>query len=262
LLLFNGDAKTGQDALDLFAAKRTKNKKGVAIPSQMRWVRYFEKFLKNFHTPKKPFDYKGAPLTLTKLVIGPAPDFDVGGGCDPYFKVQTMAGKTIFNYKKQKGVKLKHFDTEDTREFNVIVPVQGEFKIVFYDEDIASKDDKMCGFWLHTSFITKSTFTLTKNELDGAVKDKKCHHFPKKFSIQISFKGVVEKHDEKDVPPPPPGDDDDDEEEEEDADVQYMLKKRAERAKAAGPAPKKGDEKKAEHDSDDDIPPPPPEDDD
>lgn len=64
----------------------------------------------------------GAPATLTKLVIGPAPDFDVrfrysllrcpvrfvlccvliasclfhwqvGGGCDPYFKIQNMEGK-------------------------------------------------------------------------------------------------------------------------------------------------------------------------
>jgi len=56
-------------------------------------------------------------------------------------------------------------------------------------------------------------------ELDKAVKDKKCNHFPKDFSCEVYFKGYQEaaKGDNKptqdDLPPPPPDDDESDDEE-------------------------------------------------
>lgn len=58
-------------ALEIFAAKRTKNKKGVAIPSQMRWVRMYDKLLKNFinHKPPKAFDYKGSSVFRSLVVL-------------------------------------------------------------------------------------------------------------------------------------------------------------------------------------------------
>ena len=38
-----GATKSSEKALALFAAKRTMDNKGVTIPSQMRYVRYYEK---------------------------------------------------------------------------------------------------------------------------------------------------------------------------------------------------------------------------
>lgn len=38
-----------------------------------------------------------------------------------------------------------------------------------------------------TPFQTGTTITLTKTELDSAVKDKKCVHFPADFKVEITF---------------------------------------------------------------------------
>jgi phosphatidylinositol-3,4,5-trisphosphate 3-phosphatase/dual-specificity protein phosphatase PTEN len=40
-LLFSREWKTPQEAMDFYAAMRTYNKKGITIPSQVRYVHYF-----------------------------------------------------------------------------------------------------------------------------------------------------------------------------------------------------------------------------
>ena len=51
-LIFSGLCKTSEDAFAHYAASRTYNKKGVTIPSQKRYIQYFESFLEtNFCPP-------------------------------------------------------------------------------------------------------------------------------------------------------------------------------------------------------------------
>jgi len=52
-LLYVGHSQTGEEALTFFAERRTKNKKGVTIPSQIRYVHYFAQYchLKRNHLP-------------------------------------------------------------------------------------------------------------------------------------------------------------------------------------------------------------------
>ena len=51
-LVFSGLCSNTEDALNYYALMRTTNRKGVTIPSQQRYIRYFETFLKaNFYAP-------------------------------------------------------------------------------------------------------------------------------------------------------------------------------------------------------------------
>lgn len=66
------------DALKYYGLIRTKNKKGVTIPSQIRYVHYFERALtlnwsiKNLPTPE---------VELTKIRLSTIPNFNIFGGC-------------------------------------------------------------------------------------------------------------------------------------------------------------------------------------
>jgi hypothetical protein len=60
---------------------------------------------------------------------------DVGGGCDPYFKViDGTTGECIYNMKKDKSIKIRPWRKEKTFEVQVDIKLHGDFKIVFYDE--------------------------------------------------------------------------------------------------------------------------------
>lgn len=45
-LLYSGQQRTAEDALACYDEKRTKDRKGVTIPSQRRYVQYFSKLMR------------------------------------------------------------------------------------------------------------------------------------------------------------------------------------------------------------------------
>jgi phosphatidylinositol-3,4,5-trisphosphate 3-phosphatase/dual-specificity protein phosphatase PTEN len=215
-LLYAGTCKTAAEALEMFGRERTSNNKGVTIPSQMRYVRYMEFYLKTYHSSvTKEFPLKGVPLKITSFRLNPIADFDVGGGCDPYFILSNSEGKKFYNHKKNVK-KIAEWRKEGEHEIKCDVAIQGDVIISFYDHDAVSSDDKMFACWINTSFVRKPTLLLKKNELDKAVKDKGNKHFPSNFTLEITFSGVPEYEDDDDIPPPPPPDEKADSETDED----------------------------------------------
>eukprot|EP00941_MAST-03F_sp_MAST-3F-sp1_P000995 g995.t1 len=90
---------TPEQAMDQYAVARTHNRKGVTIPSQQRLVHYW------YHQLRQKVEDREIQLTHVRLVT--VPNFDMGGGCMPYFVVYRAwcdtAGKmqidTLFNMK-------------------------------------------------------------------------------------------------------------------------------------------------------------------
>jgi phosphatidylinositol-3,4,5-trisphosphate 3-phosphatase/dual-specificity protein phosphatase PTEN len=186
---------TAQEALDLFGRKRTSNSKGVTIPSQRRWVHHFEQMLREFYWRGVGFPDEDRVATLVGFELAPRIDYDVTGGCDPYLVIRSMATgkKDIYNSRKDKQAKAthQHWDGDTPYGASVRVDLQGEVQLTVMDYDSVGKDDKMFSVWLQTSFITGSKVTLTKAQLDGAVKDKACAHFPADFVCTLYFDNSV-----------------------------------------------------------------------
>jgi len=215
-LVHCGLAPSAEAALALFAEKRTYNGKGVTIPSQMRFVHYYEQRLKREHTPAYTYQ-----ITHVRLITIPAFDPAItGGGCDPYFKavVQVGAGleykqNTIYNYKKQVK-KVKHFSPDqrfaDLDCSTHDLKVCGDVKLIFWDEDQYSKDDKMFHLWFNTAFIENNYLCFEKSVVDKACKDKHCKEFDANFKVEIFLHRVDEEFRATMIEEADGGDDDDD----------------------------------------------------
>lgn len=198
-LVHSGVCPTAEAALALFSEKRTHNNKGVTIPSQMRYVHYYEQRMKRESTPVYTYQ-----ITHVRLITIPAFDPAItGGGCDPYFKAAVQVGSglsytmnTIYNYKK-KVKKVKHFSPDqrfaDLDCSTHDLKVRGDVKLLFFDEDQYSKDDKMFHLWFNTAFIENNYLCFEKSVTDRACKDKHCKEFDSNFKVEIFLHRVDEE---------------------------------------------------------------------
>lgn len=197
-LLHCGEEATAVAALAKFAAKRTANSKGVTIPSQQRLVHYYEQELR-----RGPATIHTYAITHIRLVT--VPNFDVGGGCDPYFHVRVTSAdpspgvdtpgfnnKKVYDYrehvKKIKKYKNERFVDLSCETHNLVV--RHNVKLVFFDWDSVGKDDKMFHLWFNTGYIDNNYLVFQKSVVDKACKDKKHSNFDPGFKVEIFFRKV------------------------------------------------------------------------
>ena len=194
-LIHSGICTNAEDALALFGRERTHDNKGVTIPSQIRYVHYYEALLRRNEAIS--YTYK-----ITHIRFITVPNFDpsiTGGGCDPYVVVKMLfpenesvsnryKTKTVFHqYKELKKVK-KYYPNEkfvnlDFTPFDL--RVRGDVNLTFYDHDTYSSDDKMCSLWFNTAFVERNFLVFDKSVIDRACKDKLNRAFTSDFKVEI-----------------------------------------------------------------------------
>ena len=199
--------RTAQEALAFYGRQRTSNGKGVTIPSQARYVQYYAEYLRMLQdgvNVPHPLTMCSSNVTdhamkLTRILMHGVPNFDVGGGCDPYFKIFGTGDELFFDYRKTVG-HVKAFKAEKYVDLRCQTTVFGDIKIMCFDQDKIGKDDKMFSCWINTAFVPESAsqpgeyiVTLTKSELDGPHQDSSCSNFPESFKIVFHF-NVGAKH--------------------------------------------------------------------
>lgn len=215
LLCHLGICDTPEAALVMFADARTRNSKGVTIPSQIRYVYYYAWLLRESARLAWPIGRILAEderftqqfqLLHVRLVTTPTPNNN-SGGCDPYFKIFSQRAKDggkdppvgfhkEFDLKKLRGGRVAKarrggaFVDLHCSHHNIFLRGAYDYNIFFFDRSSVGKDEKLCGLWFNTGFIERSFLRFEKRNIDKACKDKGGKTFEADFAVELFFRRV------------------------------------------------------------------------
>eukprot|EP01060_Flectonema_neradi_P034480 TRINITY_DN6059_c2_g1_i1.p1 TRINITY_DN6059_c2_g1~~TRINITY_DN6059_c2_g1_i1.p1 ORF type:complete len:413 (+),score=61.39 TRINITY_DN6059_c2_g1_i1:97-1335(+) len=186
LMSTNSTLRKADDALKCFGDSRTHDGKGVTIPSQIRYVRYWETMLTQ-HNSCEP---SPRILRLEKVVVHGSIKH---GGCDPYFLVLAGSKAEILDSRKRLPTKLaqREWGFEwDLSGRGKEIQLCGDIKFVFKAKaGIFRGEDHLFHCWLNTGFAPES-IRLDKGHLDKACKDTKHDTYREDLVVELFFTTV------------------------------------------------------------------------
>eukprot|EP01117_Protostelium_nocturnum_P020684 TRINITY_DN942_c0_g2_i1.p1 TRINITY_DN942_c0_g2~~TRINITY_DN942_c0_g2_i1.p1 ORF type:complete len:451 (+),score=164.16 TRINITY_DN942_c0_g2_i1:125-1354(+) len=173
-----GTEGTATEAMEHYAKARTHNSQGITIPSQKRYINYYQDIRDYGLPPVFPtIKIKTVTIATSKYI---RPDKS-----KPHLEILKGGTEVIFESPVQSGAKEGKDTVIDCKD----TEVSGDVKIVIYDEGI-SKGQEVSHFWFNTSFISNNKLELKRAEIDKAWGDKKFKIFSQEFNITVVFEGA------------------------------------------------------------------------
>ncbi|XP_071808632.1 phosphatidylinositol 3,4,5-trisphosphate 3-phosphatase and dual-specificity protein phosphatase PTEN-like [Asterias amurensis] len=203
LLLHQGKCASAEEAMEQYGDKRTRDGKGVTIPSQRRYVQYYGEII------RRSLTYTTVTLLLQRVQLETVPMMS-NGSCTPFFviykqKVKVYSSDVVKGIKR--GERIIEFDIPNT------VPICGDVKVEFFHKTPMLDKKSMFHFWFNTFFIIhpvteigrpgsascntetvplangseELVMGLNKDALDKANKDKTNKVFSPNLKIRLYF---------------------------------------------------------------------------
>ena len=178
LLLYLQEFDTAADCLKYYGLMRVDNGKGVTVPSQIRYVFYFEQILKN--NIAHPIVFK--KLCIKKIRMVTIPSFS-----RITFVVENKVDNknNVFTYNKKETLE-ENAPFVDYELGDEGFMVCGDVKILFYNIPMFGSKDKIFKLWFNTNFVPEDgVLEIKKDLIDKACKDKNCKKFKHNFKIEV-----------------------------------------------------------------------------
>ena len=178
LLLYLNEFDTAADCLKYYGIMRVDNGRGVTVPSQIRYVFYFEQILKN----NIPHPINSKKLKIKKIRMVTIPAFNKIS-----FVIENKVDKNnnVFDYKKKENLdeNAGYVDFEVGEDgFEVC----GDVKILFFSFSMFGGKEKIFKLWFNTDFVPiDGVLEVKKDLIDKACKDKNCKKFNHNFKIEV-----------------------------------------------------------------------------
>lgn len=184
------------EALSYYGSKRTQDRRGVTIPSQLRYVHYYAQMTQEHLT------YRPETLYIRRIKLEPSPNF-TGSQGSVYFAISQQNLKEVDGKCFQQCVRLHKSELYEVKraevftiDLTVCTPTCGDVKVEFYNKKL--KKEKQFQFWFNTFFVVKDcqdpdntedlVLVLNKRELDIVnKKDKQNKVFAENFKVSVRF---------------------------------------------------------------------------
>eukprot|EP00823_Brevimastigomonas_motovehiculus_P009100 TRINITY_DN8782_c0_g1_i1.p1 TRINITY_DN8782_c0_g1~~TRINITY_DN8782_c0_g1_i1.p1 ORF type:complete len:438 (+),score=64.80 TRINITY_DN8782_c0_g1_i1:369-1682(+) len=190
-LLLSKKCSCADEALALFAKKRTIDQRGVTKPSMVRYLRYFESYLKNYHWIHRPFSVvEGNVLVLQHIRFYTVPQI-ANNGCDPFFRVYSAYPfkQRIYDHYRALGGKILSFHDKGLTQIDLSCGAQNlhitsDVKFVFRSGE-GDKSSVMFSFWLHPAFVQAHYVCYGVEDMEHVIGENK---IDPKLRIELFFK--------------------------------------------------------------------------
>ena len=187
LLLYLNLFETAEECILYYGLLRVGTVKGVTVPSQIRYIHYFQSMLKN----KMPH-----PLTFKKICIRKIKMYTipkVGKKFTPNFTVDNLSKH--FKYsdinKRKENFEIKGLNNE-ILEFQLGAggfTACGDVRVEFLQMHFLNlKSDALFKVWFNTNFVPQNgIYEIKKEAIDNACKDLTCKVYNKNFKIVFEY---------------------------------------------------------------------------
>lgn len=155
-MLHRGKASSAAEALKYYDQVRTRDTKGVTIPSQKRYVHYYGDLVRSGRM------YHRVTLLLRGIRLITVPTIS-NGSCTPVIVVNQLSVKI---HQSLPYENVKKTDRELCMELSV--PVCGDIRIDVYNKPKMMKKEKMFHFWFNTFFMKPPEATADGSQTSGS----------------------------------------------------------------------------------------------
>lgn len=208
-LLHSGAFPTADEALNHYGQARTQDRKGVTIPSQVRYIRYYETLL------RERLKYAPVSMYIREMILKPVPCF-AGGQGYVCFSVSQQTLQEQDEQHTQKCTKLYKSGIYEVKKgvpnlvisMDLCLVLNGDIKVEFYSKSKIGRKERVFQFWFNTFFVVNQAdnangfieqngssayeqtyvLTLRKDELDIVnKKDKQNKVFSADFQVSRRY---------------------------------------------------------------------------